>query len=88
MTGREFQSANQPLAQPILPSRKGTAIAGGTSIFAPMVPWVWGMWFPDRPMTPEIAAAAAGVVVLILGFFYNIVVALLKKLGVDPTGGY
>lgn len=72
--------------QPILPSKKGTVIAGGTTIFAPLIPWLWNMHYPDRPMTPEVAAAAAGAVVLVLGFCYNIFVALLKKVGINPEG--
>ena len=84
----------QTTKQQIHPSTKGVVIAGGTTVFAPIVPWLWNMYMPDKPMTPEVAAASAGAVVLILGVFYNIgtvlwhiVRAILKKYGINPDEG-
>lgn len=64
---------------------KGAAISGGTVVLAPIVPFVWNKVFPDWPMSAEVAASAAGVVGLMLGFVYAIILDVLKKYNIDPT---
>lgn len=63
---------------------RGLTIGGSTIIVAPLVPFFWNRVFPEWPMNPEVAAAAAGVVTVFLGFVYAVMIKILQKYGIAP----
>lgn len=65
-------------------SKRGLTIGGSTVVVAPLVPFVWNKAFPEWPMNAEVAAAAAGVVTVFLGFIYAVVIKILDKYGIAP----
>lgn len=65
-------------------TNRGLAIGGSTIIVAPLVPFFWNRAFPEWPMNPEVAAAAAGLVTVFLGFIYAVVLKVLQKYDIAP----
>lgn len=51
-----------------VPDRKIKAVGAGGIAVAPVLVWIWGMLMPEQPMPPEVAAALAGVVAMVMGY--------------------
>ena len=88
---KDIKSSPVSLKKTLTPSKKGVSIAGGVAVLGPLVPFIWNKQFPEWQMTPEIAASASGGLVIVLGmvyetvlFFKSILVAVLKKYGINP----
>ena len=65
-------------------TNRGLVIGGSTIAVAPLVPFFWNRAFPEWPMNPEVAAAAAGVVTVFLGFAYAVILTILQKYDIAP----
>lgn len=63
---------------------RGLTIGASTVAIGPLVPFIWNKMFPEWPMTAEVAASAAGVVSVFLGFVYAVVYKILLKYGIAP----
>lgn len=84
----------KPNAKQLLPTKKGLIISGTTVFLGPLVPFFWNMHYPANPMSAEVAAGAAGGVSFAIGMAYhvviflkNVLVAILKKYGINPEEG-